>query len=96
MSYQKGKCTVVALVVFIFTLVASGGYATEVPMTEESPDEHPSKWTQAGKEISEAAEAVADASEESWVKSKDATEKSYEELKKKSSEAWTTTKKKSG
>jgi hypothetical protein len=48
--------------------------------------EEPGKWKTAGKEISEAAEAVGNASGEAWRKTKEKTAETWDKTKEKSAE----------
>ncbi len=60
-----------------------------------SAKEEPGKWDAAGKEISEAAKAVGQASEETWQKTKVKTTEVVHEATEKGAETWDKTKKKS-
>ena len=57
--------------------------------------QEPDKWNTAGKEISEAAKAVGNASEESWQKTKETTAKAVHGAKETGTEVWDQTKQKS-
>ncbi|MCP4342854.1 MAG: hypothetical protein GY799_29225 [Desulfobulbaceae bacterium] len=57
--------------------------------------EQPGIWDAAGKEISEAAKAVGDASGESWQKTKEITAKTLHNVQDKGADVWGKTKDKS-
>lgn len=57
--------------------------------------EEPGKWDAAGKEISEAAKAVGDASGESWQKTKEITVETLHNVQGKGASVWDKTKDKS-
>ena len=63
-------------------LISSHGLATE----------EPDKWDTAGKEISEAAKAVGNASGESWRKTKEITADAVQGAQKTGTEVWDKTK----
>lgn len=96
MHNQKEKFAVTTLIILFFMFIGSQVNATEVASSVTPVVEEPGKWDKAGKEVSEAAKAIGEASGESWDKTKDATEKSYEDMKEKSAETWSKTKEKSG
>lgn len=96
MCNQREKSGVIALVVLFFMFIGIQVHATEVASSVTTVAEETGKWDKAGKEVSEAAKAIGEASSESWDKTKDATGESYEQMKKKSAEAWSKTKEQSG
>lgn len=96
MHNQKEKFIVTTLIILFCVFIGIQVNATEVASSVTPVVEEPGKWDKAGKEVSEAAKAIGEASGESWEKTKDATEKSYEDMKEKSAEAWSKTKEKSG
>ena len=57
--------------------------------------EEPGKWDKVGKEISETARAVGDASGESWQKTKEITAETLHDVQEKGAQVWDTTKDKS-
>ncbi len=96
MHNQKEKFVVTTLIILFFLFIGIQANATEVASSVTPVIEEQGKWDKAGKEVSEAAKAIGEASGESWDKTKDATEKSYEDMKEKSAETWSKTKEKSG
>lgn len=95
MRNQKEKFVVTTFILLFFMTIGVQANATELA-SSVTPVEELGKWDKAGKEVSEAAKAIGEASGESWDKTKDATEKSYEKMKEKSAETWSKTKEKSG
>lgn len=96
MRNQKEKFVITTLVLLFVMTIGVQVNATEVASSETPVAEEPGKWDKAGKEISEAAKAIGEASGEIWDKTKDATGKSYEKMKEKSAETWSKTKDKRG
>jgi len=96
MCDQREKFSVTALVVLLFIFIGLQVNAAEVASSVTPVAEETGTWDKAGKEVSEAAKAISEASGESWDKTMDATGESYEKMKQKSAETWSKTKEKSG
>jgi len=77
-----------ATCVFVVTDVLASG-------TDAEPQEK-SSWEQAKKEVGEAAQAVGEASKESWGSVKKSGAETWEKTKKEADKDWQTAKKKSG
>lgn len=75
----------IVVILACLMLISSQGWAGK----------EPDKWDAAGKEISEAAKAVGNASSESWQKSKEITVEAVQGAQKTGTEVWDKTKEKS-